>query len=99
VPQQRARWFLIGRMGADGLAVWNHLYPDGKRVERTSGANGRGKGVHFAGSCSDCLRGGVYARVSARKPALIAAGNAVTESVAEWIGRKILAPDSAGWRE
>ena len=100
VPQQRARWFLIGRMGADGLALWNHLYPDGQRIQRQNILRDeQPTGGRFLGSCSDCVRGGVYAGVSARKPALIAAGNAVTEPVAEWIARKILAPAASGWRE
>lgn len=41
----------------------------------------------------DCLPGGVYSRISARKPALIGAGNAVSPPVAEWIGRRIIAAE------
>ena len=100
VPQQRARWFLIGRMGATGLALWNHLYPDGQRKQgQNILGDQQSASSRFSGSCADCVRGGVYARVSKRKPALMAAGNAVTEPVAEWLARKILAPAEAGWRE
>ena len=101
VPQQRARWFLIGRMGTTGLALWNHLYPDGNGVarrEQNHGEDGKNQeiapalqGGFFDGSCTDCVRGGVHARVSEGKPALMAAGNAVTEPVAEWIARRIIA--------
>ena len=89
VPQTRSRWFLIGRMGTVGMDLWNRLYPDRQRVEGAH-LSGR-KGVRFDGNCPHCVRGGVYTRVSTRKPALMAAGNAVTEPVAEWIARRIIA--------
>jgi hypothetical protein len=47
-------------------------------------------GVSFDGNCPDCLRGGIYSRISARKPALIGAGNAVSIPVAEFMGCRIL---------
>jgi site-specific DNA-cytosine methylase len=88
VPQQRARWYLVGRMGWDGMALWNRLYPDCERMEGQD-IQGR-KVVRFDGDCPDCLPGGIFARVSARKSALVGAGNGVTQPVAEWIGRRIL---------
>lgn len=88
VPQRRARWYLVGRMGSTGMEVWNYLYPDSIG---TQGAHLQGsQGKRFDGNCTDCMRGGVFARVSARRIALMGAGNAVTQPVAEWIGRRIV---------
>jgi site-specific DNA-cytosine methylase len=88
LPQTRSRWILVGWLGRSGMDVWNSLYPSGERVEgqdRQGGAS-----LRFDGNCSDCLRGGVYSRISARKPALIGAGNAVSVPVAKWLGERIL---------
>jgi len=98
VPQRRQRWFLIARMGVSGMALWNHLYVDGERVEgRESSARAQqveGQQIEprmfFDGSCPDCVRDGIFAGISARKLACVGAGNAVTEPVAEWIGRRIV---------
>ena len=88
LPQRRARWFLVGRMGRTGMEVWDDLYPDSLGME---GADVQGGTcVRFNGNCSDCLRGGVFARVSSRRTALMGAGNAVSQPVAEWIGKRIL---------
>jgi len=89
VPQRRARWFIVGRMGGAGLDLWNHLYPDSLGVE---GANIQGSPrQRFDGNCPDCVRGGIFARVSARRTALMGAGNAVTQPVAEWLAWRIRA--------
>ena len=100
VPQTRSRWFLVARMGCDGMALWNRLYPHGERVEggeSCQAASGKGWQAQdaqsrrvFSGQCPDCLPGGVYSRISARKPALIGAGNAVSPPVAQWLGERIL---------
>jgi hypothetical protein len=94
VPQQRARWYLIGRLGAIGVELRDHLYPDSIRME---GAHVQGStGVRFDGNCPDCLRGGIFARVSARKSALMGAGNAVTVPTARWLGERIAAMERTG---
>lgn len=104
VPQTRSRWFLIGRLGVDGMAVWNLLYPDGERMEGGQPGeaipqegwaeeNEEPRGV-YAGECPDCLPSGIYSRISARKPALIGAGNAVSPPVAQWIGERIMKADA-----
>lgn len=100
VPQTRSRWFLIARMGIEGLALWDLLYPHGERMEGREfrdAASGEGWAEKdaepsrvYAGECADCLPGGVYSRISARKPALVGAGNAVSPPVSEWIGRRII---------
>jgi site-specific DNA-cytosine methylase len=88
VPQRRARWFLFGRMGRTGMEVWNDLYADSERVE---GEDIQGsQGLRFDGNCPDCMRGGIFARVSSRRTALMGAGNGVTQPVAAWIGRRII---------
>lgn len=87
LPQQRARWYLIGRLGGAGLELWNQLYPDGLGMEGPHLR--RGEGVRFDGNCADCMRGGVFARVSQRKFALMGAGNAVSIPVATWIAERI----------
>lgn len=103
VPQTRSRWFLVARLGIEGMALWDLLYPHGERMERGElrhAASGEGRqekdeesrGVYL-GECADCLPGGIYSRISARKPALIGAGNAVSPPVAEWIGRRIIAAE------
>jgi site-specific DNA-cytosine methylase len=108
VPQQRTRCIVVGRLGAVGVELWNHLYADGFGVERgesTARAHAEGTGKElrgwsdqprrpFNGSCADCVRDGIFARISARKPACMGAGNAVTQPLAEWIGRRIV--DVAG---
>lgn len=106
VPQTRSRWFVIARLGVTGMALWNRLYPDGERMERGQ-LRAEAHAAHlqegdaqsrllFAGQCADCLPSGVYSRISARKPALIGAGNAVSPPVAEWIGRRIMEAESTG---
>jgi site-specific DNA-cytosine methylase len=102
VPQQRTRFFVIGRMGADGMALRNNFYADGERMEggkHSAAIRQRESGNVYVGSCPDCLRGGIYSRVSARKSALVAAGNAVTQPLAEWIGRRIIEVECGAERE
>jgi DNA (cytosine-5)-methyltransferase 1 len=87
VPQQRTRAFIVARLGANGMELWDHLYAAGERVE---GADGQGRTrLRFDGDCADCLPGGIFARVSARKLALMGAGNAVSQPVAKWLGERI----------
>lgn len=88
VPQRRARWLIVGRMGGTGLELWNDLYPDGFGVEGPDLQ--RSPRLRFDGNCPDCVRGGIFARVSARRIALMGAGNAVSQPVATWIGRRIV---------
>lgn len=89
VPQRRARWYLVGRLGRTGMEVWDDLYPDSLGME---GPNLQGSTrLRFDGNCSDCMRGGIFARVSARRIALMGAGNAVSQPVSKWLGRKIFA--------
>lgn len=105
VPQTRSRWFLVARLGIAGMALWDLLYPDSERMEgRQPGAEASSEGREeedqeprrvYAGECPDCLPSGVYSRISARKPALIGAGNAVSPPVAEWIGRRIIEAEAA----
>lgn len=93
VPQQRTRCFIVGRMGADGMALWNHLYADRKRMEgrkQPQELQESRQGGKYAGSCPDCVRDGVFARLSARKPACMGAGNAVTQPLAAWLGQRII---------
>lgn len=104
VPQTRSRWFLIGRLGVSGMALWNLLYLDGERMEgrqpgdatlEESGAEEDEKSRSvYAGECPDCLPSGIHSRISARKPALIGAGNAVSPPVAQWIGERIMEADA-----
>lgn len=91
VPQQRTRWFVVGRMGITGLALGDYLYSSGERMEGIrEGIQGR----KFLGNCPDCLRGGVFARNVDRKPALMGAGNGVTVPVAKWLAERILAAEA-----
>lgn len=88
VPQQRTRCFVIGRLGANGVELWYHLYADGfgmeggKQTPRTH-AKGQTEKQNcgndescrpFNGNCSDCVRDGIFARISARKPACVGRG-------------------------
>jgi site-specific DNA-cytosine methylase len=90
LPQQRSRWFIIGRMEIEGLALRNYLYPDGQRVKGKPGTTAGGEGIFYAGSCADCLRGGFFARPTTRSLALMGAGNAVSVPVARWIAENII---------
>ena len=93
VPQQRTRYFIVGRLGISGLALRDLLYADRERVERRKQPEELRQRITrdaFDGSCADCLRGGIFARAGARKFALMGAGNAVTQPIAEWIGRRIV---------
>lgn len=93
VPQQRARWFISGSMGLTGMELWHSLYPDSFGVE---GQDIQGSPYsRFLGDCADCLPGGIFARVSARRTALMGAGNAVTQPVGKWIGERIIAAHEA----
>jgi len=103
VPQRRSRWFLIGRLGVKGMALWNQLYPHSERMERgqpeidgeaSSGAIAQ-SGIRYLGACPHCLPDGILARVSARKSACMGAGNAVTQPLAEWIGKRIIEVDKS----
>jgi len=87
VPQRRARWYLVGRMGRTGMEVWDDLYPDsfGMVGQNIQG----GTRLRFDGNCADCMRGGIFARVSARRVALMGAGNAVTQPVAKYLAERI----------
>jgi len=87
LPQQRARWFIVGRLEVNGLALWNYLYGSSDGMEGIRESVSRYK---FFGNCPDCLRGGIFARVSARIPALVGAGNAVSVPVARFIGERII---------
>lgn len=96
LPQRRARWLIVSRMGRTGLELWNDLYPDSLGME---GPNLQGSTrLRFDGNCPDCMRGGIFARVSQRRTALMGAGNAVSQPVAEWIGKRIIAAESGGLR-
>ena len=88
LPQQRSRWFIIGRLGVTGLALWNYLYPDSQRSEGRSAKGGTRQ--LYIGLCPDCMPSGIFARVSARIPALVGAGNAVSVPVARFIGERIV---------
>jgi len=90
VPQQRSRWFIIGRLGITGLALWDYLYPECDRVEKGSAAPAVYRLPAFLGSCSDCLRSGFFAGPTSRSLALMGAGNAVTVPVARWIAENII---------
>ena len=89
VPQQRTRCFIVGRLEADGMALWNQLYA-GEIGVQAGERKPRQAGITFFGSCSDCLRDGIFARLSSRRIALMGAGNAVSQPVATWIGRRII---------
>lgn len=107
VPQRRERWFLVGRLGWHGMAVWNHIYANRERndrIERGSSQEERRADVQpqsqvFYGNCSHCVRDGIFARISARRIACVGAGNAVTQPVAEWIGRRIVAAEELRGQE
>jgi site-specific DNA-cytosine methylase len=95
LPHPRARWFIVGRMGIDGLALRNLLYDCGNGSEAIAkGPGGPGQPVPFAGSCSDCLRGGIFSRLSDRSLALMGAGNAVSVPVARWLAENIKRAES-----
>jgi len=87
LPQQRARWYLVGRLGAIGVELRDRLYAHGERMARAH-VPGAAR-LRFDGDCADCLPGGIYSRVSARRAALVAAGNAVSVPVAQWLGEQI----------
>lgn len=87
LPQQRSRWFIIGRLGITGLALWDHLYTNSKRIERWCTKSWPSQ--LYAGSCADCMPSGIFARVSSRTPALVGAGNAVSVPVAWFIAMLI----------
>lgn len=94
VPQQRTRCFVIARLGVSGMALWNHLYADGERMEigkRAQAIRQRESGDVFSGNCPDCMPSGIFARVSQRKLALMGAGNAVTQPVARFLAERIKA--------
>lgn len=88
LPQRRARWFIVGGLGVSGLALWDYLYPDGKRAQ--GGSTERRQGKLYSGSCPDCLPGGIFARICDRIPALVGAGNAVSVPVARYLAEKIV---------
>ena len=102
LPQQRARWFLIGRMDTGGMELWNYLYPSSRRMEgglfnkkthREIKEKNQENMLCFDGSCPDCLRDGIFARLSKRKFAYMGAGNAVSQPVAKWLGERIIAAE------
>ena len=88
LPQRRNRWFVIGRVGISGVALWDYLYTDCLRVQ--GGFPKRGEGKLYPGLCPDCMPGGIFARISSRALALVGAGNAVSVPVARWLALKIL---------
>lgn len=87
LPQYRARWFVIGRMGAIGVALRDHLYVAGERLETLNGQ--RVQYGRYLGSCTNCMRGGIPTRFRERRFACVAAGNAVSVPVAQWLGEQI----------
>lgn len=102
VPQQRTRAFIVARLGANGLALWNHLYAPGVGASRESRdwnhqeahgerdqRNHPQAGDLFTGPCDKCVRGGILAGNDARKFALMGAGNAVTQKVARFLAERI----------
>jgi site-specific DNA-cytosine methylase len=91
LPQQRSRWFIIGRLDITGLALWNYLYPDGERVQREQSAWSKSR--VYTGCCAECMPSGVLARVSDRLPALMGAGNAVSVPVARFLAEQIKKAD------
>lgn len=93
LPQQRSRWFIIGRLGIEGMALWDYLYSNSQRSEGWSAEGWEGK--LYLGSCPDCMPGGVFARVSSRVPALVGAGNAVSVPTARFIGTLICRSEQA----
>lgn len=88
LPQQRSRWFIIGRLGVTGLALWDYLYSDSQRSERGSTESWPRK--LYSGLCPECMPSGVFARISSRIPALVGAGNAVSVPVAKFIAERII---------
>lgn len=94
LPQQRSRWFIIGRLEIEGLALWNHLYPECIGMEEVSDKRPFNRELPFAGSCPDCVRSGVFAGVSKRSFALMGAGNAVSVPVALWVAERIKEAES-----
>jgi site-specific DNA-cytosine methylase len=95
LPHPRARWFIIGRMGIDGLALRNLLYDSGHGSQAITNVPGcQGELVPFAGSCPDCLRGGIFSRLCDRSLALMGAGNAVSVPVARWLAENIKRAES-----
>lgn len=95
LPQIRTRIFLIARLETEGVALWNYLYSNVQRGEIRSGRCEEGEqSQFFLGSCAECLRGGIFARVSARKIAFVGAGNAVSIPVAKWLGERIIEAES-----
>lgn len=94
LPQQRSRWFIIGRLEIEGLALWNHLYPERIGIQKISDQRTLDRGMYNIRPCPDCLRGGVFAGVSKRSFALMGAGNAVSVPVASWLGERIKEAES-----
>jgi len=97
LPQQRSRWFIVGRLGITGLALWDHLYTDSERGERRR-TESREMQL-YSGSCPDCMPGGIFARVSSRLPALMGAGNAVSIPIARFIAERIKRSEQSISRE
>jgi site-specific DNA-cytosine methylase len=93
LPQQRSRWFIVGRLGVTGVALWNYLYPDSERVQREQSTWSKSR--IYTGCCAECMPSGVLARVSDRLPALMGAGNAVSIPVARFLAEQIKRADYA----
>lgn len=94
VPQQRARWFIIGRLEAVGVELGDYLYDVRYRLQTGPHQKGSKQKEAYGvrrkfRTCSDCMPSGIYSRISKRKPALITAGNAVSIPVAKWLGERI----------
>lgn len=88
LPQRRNRWFIIGRMGISGVALWDYLYINCIGTQGRSAKSRKSK--LYTGLCADCMPSGIFARISSRALALVGAGNAVSVPVARWLAIKIL---------
>jgi site-specific DNA-cytosine methylase len=90
VPQQRTRAFIVGRLGAEGMALWHHLYAAGQQLQTREPAEARQNvsSFHYR-SCPDCMRNGVPARIPAWDFAQLGGGNAVTVPVGRFLAEAI----------
>jgi len=91
VPQQRARWVIVARLGENGLVLRDYLYSDRIGGGRRFAQNWKSK--LYNGLCPACVPGGIFSRLSKRKVALMGAGNALPVPHAAYIAERIVAVD------